>query len=114
MKFPLFKAISWAEGPEGLHRRLPAGSLPFFLHSGGRDRYSYLGFDPLGVLKVYPKALRWCAGGKVQTLLDNPFDWLQKKVPAAPASSSSFPFASGWLGVLAYEAAPFADSALPA
>ncbi len=105
MKKPLLKNIPWEEGLKTYFPLLQGQTQAFCLASPFKGRFSYLGFDPLKTISIYP-------------------DFISKNPPSCPPfikgglggfeniSPSPF-FASGWVGFLGYEMAAFADKSYP-
>ncbi len=85
---------------------------PFCLYSGKGGRFSYVGVNPLKIIKIYPHFLDIC-GQKIPLKQgENPFDLLSEEMKVLQKSPGEY-FRSGWVGFWAYEMASFADANLP-
>ena len=85
---------------------------PFCLYSGSREGYSYVGFNPQRICRVYPRHLEIDGNKILLNKNQNPFDLLEELFSPHSSMEQDY-FKEGWLGFWAYEMASFADESFP-
>jgi len=108
---PELQSLPWGGGPEAYHLAIGGERNPFCLASGGEGRFSYLGHNPHVMVRMFPDRLEATWGNKTEVFHENPFSWLPSFSPLKQGPSAFL--ASGWVGFLGYEMAPFADPSFP-
>jgi len=110
--------IALGKGPEEAFRALLGRPYPFFLDGAldayGMGRFSFLGSDPLVVLRSKGRRVEIERGGTREAFEGDVFDVLDELVrerrKGVEGNGSPVPFPSGAVGYLAYEAGHLVES----